>query len=76
MKEVLDEGPFYHGTKAELNAGDLLEAGKKFQLWQTSQSEFCLFFGDIGGSDLGRRISIGRQAAANLSSRTDRNLRK
>jgi len=25
--EVLDEGPFFHGTKAELRAGDLLRAG-------------------------------------------------
>lgn len=26
-KEVIDEGPFYHGTKAELKPGDLLESG-------------------------------------------------
>lgn len=25
--EVLDEGPFYHGTKADLQVGDLLTAG-------------------------------------------------
>lgn len=24
---VLDDGPFYHGTRADLNAGDLLSAG-------------------------------------------------
>ncbi|MFJ4028804.1 NAD(+)--rifampin ADP-ribosyltransferase [Paenarthrobacter sp. NPDC089989] len=27
MTETLDEGPFYHGTKAELKAGDILSAG-------------------------------------------------
>ena len=27
MKDVLDEGPFFHGTKADLRAGDLLTAG-------------------------------------------------
>ncbi|PSS45348.1 NAD(+)--rifampin ADP-ribosyltransferase [Arthrobacter woluwensis] len=27
MSEALDEGPFYHGTKADLKAGDLLTAG-------------------------------------------------
>ncbi len=27
MDAVLDEGPFFHGTKAELRAGDLLTAG-------------------------------------------------
>ncbi|MCF3182774.1 NAD(+)--rifampin ADP-ribosyltransferase [Streptomyces polychromogenes] len=27
MDEVLDEGPFFHGTKAELQAGDHLTAG-------------------------------------------------
>lgn len=27
MSGVLDEGPFFHGTKADLRAGDLLRAG-------------------------------------------------
>jgi rifampin ADP-ribosylating transferase len=27
MRDVLDEGPFFHGTKADLKAGDLLTAG-------------------------------------------------
>ncbi len=27
MSEVLDEGPFFHGTKAQLQPGDLLRAG-------------------------------------------------
>lgn len=27
MAELLDEGPFYHGTKAKLAVGDLLTAG-------------------------------------------------
>ncbi|MGW0982518.1 NAD(+)--rifampin ADP-ribosyltransferase [Streptomyces xiamenensis] len=27
MGETLDPGPFYHGTKADLRAGDLLTAG-------------------------------------------------
>jgi hypothetical protein len=27
MTEVLDKGPFYHGTKADLQPGDLLTAG-------------------------------------------------
>lgn len=27
MSDVLDEGPFFHGTKADLQPGDLLSAG-------------------------------------------------
>ena len=27
MAEILDSGPFYHGTKADLKTGDLLTAG-------------------------------------------------
>ena len=27
MSDALDEGPFYHGTKADLRVGDLLTAG-------------------------------------------------
>ena len=29
MAELLDEGPFFHGTKATLNVGDLLIAGHR-----------------------------------------------
>lgn len=29
MNEVLDEGPFFHGTVADLNVGDLLTAGRR-----------------------------------------------
>ena len=29
MKSVLDKGPFYHGTKAELQIGDLLVVGHR-----------------------------------------------
>ena len=29
MDEVLDEGPFFHGTKADLQIGDLLTAGNR-----------------------------------------------
>ena len=27
MSDVLDEGPFFHGTKADLRVGDFLTAG-------------------------------------------------
>src|SRR3954447_8136085 len=29
MSDVLDEGPFFHGTKADLRVGDLLTAGNR-----------------------------------------------
>jgi len=29
MTEVLDEGPFYHGTTADLRVGDFLTAGRR-----------------------------------------------
>lgn len=29
MTNLLDAGPFYHGTKADLNVGDLLVAGRR-----------------------------------------------
>ena len=28
MEAELDKGPFFHGTKADLKVGELLEAGK------------------------------------------------
>ena len=32
MSEVLDEGPFFHGTKADLRVGELLTSGFRFEL--------------------------------------------
>ena len=29
MSDVVDEGPFFHGTKADLRVGDLLVAGRR-----------------------------------------------
>ena len=29
MTDPLDEGPFYHGTRADLRTGDLLHAGRR-----------------------------------------------
>lgn len=41
-KEMLDQGPFFHGTKVELNIGDLLEANY-LSNYQKKNSRYIYF---------------------------------
>ena len=41
-KEVLDQGPFFHGTKAELMVGDLLEP-QYLSNYQDKKSNYIYF---------------------------------
>lgn len=43
MTEILDEGPFYHGTKADLQVGDVLRAGFSSNYDEKNHHESCLF---------------------------------
>ncbi|EOH72292.1 NAD(+)--rifampin ADP-ribosyltransferase [Enterococcus malodoratus] len=59
MKEVLDEGPFYHGTKAELNAGDLLEAGKNSNYGKQAKANFVYFSATLEAAIWGAELALG-----------------
>ena len=43
MEARLDKGPFYHGTKADLQVGDLLEAGKNSNYGKQAKANFVYF---------------------------------
>ena len=65
-KEVLDQGPFFHGTKAQLNIGDLLKAQylsnyqdkKSTYVYFTASLEAAKWGAELAASDSKERIYI------------------
>lgn len=51
--EAKDFGPFFHGTKADLQPGDLLEPGYGFQYRRAHEGELHLPDRNPGGGPLG-----------------------
>jgi len=61
---------FYHGTKAELKPGDLLQGGYSSQL-HGAEIAMDLLQRDAARGYLGRGASEGRRRRPNLRGRTD-----
>lgn len=59
MKDVLDKGPFYHGTKAELKVGELLEAGKKSNYGKQLTANFVYFSATLEAAIWGAELALG-----------------
>lgn len=59
MTDILDEGPFYHGTKADLQIGDLLTAGFKSNYHQDIIMNHIYFTATIQGAGLASEIIPG-----------------
>lgn len=65
-KEVLDQGPFFHGTKAQLSIGDLLEAQylsnyqdkKSNYIYFTASLEAAKWGAELAASDSNERIYV------------------
>ncbi|MDZ5712701.1 NAD(+)--rifampin ADP-ribosyltransferase [Jeotgalibacillus haloalkalitolerans] len=65
-KDVLDRGPFFHGTKAELNIGDLLEPQylsnyqdkKSNHIYFTATLEAAKWGAELAKSDAKERIYL------------------
>lgn len=54
----LDPGPFFHGTKAELKLGDLLEA-KRRSNYQDKQSNYIYFTATLDAAKWGAELASG-----------------
>jgi rifampin ADP-ribosylating transferase len=54
-----DNGPFYHGTKADLQVGDLLDSGSHVQLQVRSHNESYLFHSPCEWSGLAAALAKG-----------------
>ncbi len=57
--KVLDEGPFYHGTKAELKLGELLEPGYKSNYGQMEKAKYIYLTATINAAIWGAELAAG-----------------
>ena len=55
-KEVLDRGPFFHGTKAPLNIGDQLEP-HNFSNFQDKKSNYIYFTASLEAAKWGAELA-------------------
>lgn len=55
-KNVLDRGPFFHGTKAELEIGDLLEA-QNHSNYQDKRSNYIYFTATLDAAKWGAELA-------------------
>jgi len=59
MSDVLDEGPFFHGTKADLQPGDLLTAGFRSNYRPEVVMNHIYFTALEGGAGLAAELAAG-----------------
>ncbi len=59
QKDVLDEGPFFHGTKADLKVGDLLTAGFRSNYKPGIIMNHIYFTALQNGAGLAAEIALG-----------------
>jgi hypothetical protein len=56
QKDVLDPGPFFHGTKAQLKIGDLLEA-QNLSNYQDKKSNYIYFTATLNAAKWGAELA-------------------
>ncbi|WP_313406438.1 NAD(+)--rifampin ADP-ribosyltransferase [Aeromicrobium sp.] len=59
MENPLDDGPFYHGTKADLRVGDLLTAGFRSNYRPEIVMNHVYFTATINGAGLAAELAPG-----------------
>jgi len=57
MTDILDKGPFYHGTKADLKIGDLLTAGFNSNYRPEVKMNHIYFTATLNGAGLAAEIA-------------------
>lgn len=60
VNKPLDEGPFYHGTKADLKPGDLLEAQKNSNYGERKKANFVYMTATMDAAKWGAELAIGK----------------
>jgi len=58
-KDVLDNGPFFHGTKAELKIGDVLEP-QHLSNYQNKKSNYIYFTATLNASKWGAELATSK----------------
>ncbi|WP_213422529.1 NAD(+)--rifampin ADP-ribosyltransferase [Bhargavaea massiliensis] len=59
IKDLLDKGPFFHGTKAELTIGDLLEP-QHLSNYQDKKSNYIYFTATLEAAKWGAELAKGK----------------
>lgn len=59
VTDVLDDGPFFHGTKADLQVGDLLTAGFRSNYRPEVVMNHVYFTALVGGAGLAAELAAG-----------------
>jgi hypothetical protein len=59
MTDILDKGPFYHGTKADLQMGDLLTAGFNSNYRPEVKMNHIYFTALVNGAGLAAELAKG-----------------
>ena len=62
MNQALDDGPFFHGTKADLRAGDLLTAGFRSNYRPEITMNHVYFTALLDGAGLAAELAAGDAA--------------
>ncbi|ARU51435.1 rifampin ADP-ribosylating transferase [Cellulosimicrobium cellulans] len=62
MNQALDEGPFFHGTKADLRTGDLLTAGFRSNYRPEVTMNHVYFTALVDGAGLAAELAAGDAA--------------
>jgi rifampin ADP-ribosylating transferase len=62
VRDVLDEGPFFHGTKADLQVGDLLTAGYRSNYRPEVVMNHIYFTALLDGAGLAAELAAGEGA--------------
>lgn len=56
---VLDEGPFYHGTKASLQVGDLIQVGFSSNYGEREKANFVYMSATLEAAIWGAELALG-----------------
>jgi len=59
-KDVLDNGPFFHGTKAELKIGDLLEPQHLSNYQEDKKSNYIYFTATLDAAKWGAELATSK----------------
>lgn len=59
MSDALDDGPFFHGTKADLHEGDLLTAGFRSNYRPEIVMNHIYFTAIVDGAGLAAELAAG-----------------
>ncbi|MEA5083496.1 MAG: NAD(+)--rifampin ADP-ribosyltransferase [Lachnospiraceae bacterium] len=59
MNKSIDSGPFFHGTKADLKAGDLLEPGYSSNYGEGKKANYVYLTGTLDAAVWGAELAVG-----------------